>query len=330
MSTVPSNPASNVNALNNFSSMYAMTRSQVNSLLTELNTSNFIDNIQLLFETPIENIISLRCYPFDTKARSPVGSTADSPIIVNVVTLETNGNFLGNITQPMISLGSLEVPKMFGNFLDYAPFTKVEMYLPYIGFVNLDTNEVMGKTLSIKYAVDYMTGMGTAFVTANDVMIYTGEGQVGVDVTLGGRNAAEIAKNNLMTGINTAGGIASTAAAIGTGGVAAGAIAGMKTLANTTASVIQGNQVHVTKGSIGSSANGFYAPQNAYLIITRPKPAEPSTYASQYGRPSGKTEQLENLTGYTVVDSVHVEGITNGTQDEITEIERLLKSGVIL
>lgn len=329
MSTAPSNPALTMNALNNFNSMYALTRAQVNSLLSELNTSTFIDNIQLLFETPVENLVSLRCYPFDAKTRQPA-PTPDSSIIVNVVTMKTQGAYLGNITQPMISLGSLTVPAVFGNFLDYAPFTKVEMYLPYIGFVNLDTNEVMGKTLSIQYAVDYMTGMGTAFVTADGVMIYTGEGKVGVDVTLGGRNAAEIAKNNLMTGINTAGGIASTAAAIGTGGVAAGAMVGMKTLASTTASVIQGNQGHVTKGSIGSSANGFYAPQNAYLIITRPTPAEPAAYASQYGRPSGKTEQLQALTGYTVVDSVHVEGITNGTQDEVTEIERLLKSGVIL
>lgn len=328
MSTVPNNPQLNTNALNNFASMYAMTRDEVNTLLSELNTATFIDNIQLLFETPIENLISLRCYPFDVKTHSP--ATVDGGIIVNVVTLKTNGAYLGHITQPMISLGSLAVPTKFGNFLDYAPFTKIEIYLPYIGFVTLDTNEVIGKTLSIQYAVDYMTGMGTAFVTADDVMIYTGEGKIGVDVTLGGRNAAEIAKNNLMTGINIAGGIATTAATIATKGVGAGVSAGVKALSSTTASAIQGNQGHVTKGSIGTSANGFYAPQNAYLIITRPTPAEPTAYASLYGRPSGKTEQLQALTGYTVVDSVHVEGITNGTQAEITEIERLLKSGVIL
>lgn len=330
MSVIPHNPPLTNNPYNRFNTMYCMTRAQIDSLVSELSSSTFIDNIQLLFETPIENVVSLRYYPFDTKNRNPAGGTADAPIHINVVEMETQGNLLGNITQPMISLGSLTVPARFGNFLDYAPFTKIEMYLPYIGFVNLDTNEVMGKTLSIQYAVDYITGMGTAFVTADGVMIYTGEGKIGVDVMLGGRNAAEVAKNNLMTGINTAGGIAATAAAIGTGGVAAGAMVGMKTLASTTASVIQGNQGHVTKGSIGSSANGFYAPQNAYLIITRPTPAEPAAYASQYGRPSGKTEQLNTLTGYTVVDSVHVEGIINGTQDEVTEIERLLKSGVIL
>lgn len=326
MSTTPNNPALSMNAINNFNSMYALTRSEVNSLLRELNTATFIDNIQLLFETPIENLVSLRCYPFDVKTRAI--STVDGGIIINVVQFETNGAYLGYATQPMISLGALTVPVVFNNFLDYAPFTKVEIYLPYIGFVNLDTNEVMGKTLSIQYAIDYMTGIGTAFVTVDGVMIYTGEGKVGVDVTLGGRNAAEIAKNNLMTGINTAGGIASVAT--GTGGAVAGAMAGVKTLANTTASVIQGNQAHITKGSIGSSANGFYAPQNAYLIITRPTPAEPTTYASQYGRPSGRTEQLQALSGYTVVDSVHVEGLATATSDEKTEVERLLKQGVIL
>lgn len=330
MSTQPAAPALSMNGLNNFSCMYAMTRSQVNSLLRELNTSTFLDNIQLLFETPIENLISLRCYPFDTKERSPAGVAADDSIVVNVVIMETEGNFLGPNTQPLISLGALYIDGWYGNFLDYAPYTKIELYLPYIGFVNLDTNEVVGKRISIEYAVDYMTGMGTAFVMADGVMIYTGEGQIGISVPLGGRNAAEIAKNNLMTGINMAGGIAATAAAAGTGGAAAGAMTAMKTLANTTASVIQGNQGHVTKGSIGNSANGFYAPQNAYLIITRPSPAEPASYASEHGRPSGKTAQLQQLSGYTVVDSVHVEGIVNGTQEEITEIERLLKSGVIL
>ena len=326
MSTKPVQPAAGVNALNNFSEMYALTRVEVNDFLKELNTATFLDNIQLLFESPVENVVSLRAYPFDVKTHSPVA--VESPIVVNVIAMTTKGAFLGSTTQPMISLGSLPVSTFFNNFLDYAPYTKVELYLPYIGFITLDTNEVMGKTLEINYAIDYLTGSGTAFVTADDVMIYTGEGKVGVDVAIGGRNVAEIAKNNLVTGINAAGGVISTAVAA-RGGAVAGAMTGMQTLMGTTTSVIQGNQSHVTKGSIGSSANGFYAPQNAYLIITRPKPAKPDGYASQFGYPSGKTAKLSTITGYTVVDRVHVEGITNGTQDEITEIERLLKSGVI-
>lgn len=328
MSTTPTRPATSNNPSTNFSSMYALSRDEVNDFLSELNTSTFIDNIQLLFNTPIENVISLRAYPFDVKARAPAGVGVG--IIVNVVTMETNGYYLGHVSQPLISLGSLTVPTYFGNFLDYAPFTKIELYLPYIGFMSLDTNEVMGKTISIQYAVDYLTGQGTAFVMANGVMLLTAEGQIGVDVPIGGSNAAEVAKNNLVTGIGAAGGIVSTAAAAATGGAVAGAMVGLKTLASTTAGVINGNQVHVSKGSIGNGANGFYAPQNAYLIITRPTPAEPNGYAHYYGRPSGKTKQLQQLTGYTVVDSVHVNNITTGTADEITEIERLLKNGVIL
>lgn len=329
MSTKPIKPNTNVNALNNFSSLYGLTRGQVNSFLTELNTKTFLDNIQLLFESPVENVVSLRAYPFDVKTHSPIDIT-DSAIIINVITMTATGAYLGAITQPMVSLGSLPVSTFFNNFLDYAPYTKAEIYLPYIGFVTLDTNEVMGKTLEVNYAIDYLTGSGTAFVTADDVMIYTGEGKVGVDVAIGGRNVAEIAKNNLVTGINAAGGVISTAVAASGGGAVAGAMTGMRTLMGTTTSVIQGNQSHVTKGSIGSSANGFYAPQNAYLIITRPNPAKPDGYASQFGYPSGKTAKLSTLKGYTVVDRVHVEGITNGAQDEITKIEQLLKSGVIL
>ena len=67
MSNIVQTPSIAMSGYNNFNMFYALTRQQVGDLLTELNTSTFIDNIQLLFETPIENVVNLRVYPFDVK-----------------------------------------------------------------------------------------------------------------------------------------------------------------------------------------------------------------------------------------------------------------------
>lgn len=348
MSKTVQTPSAISSGYNNFNTFYALTRQQVEDLLTELNTSTFINNVQLLFETPIENIVSLRVYPFDVKAHHPASSMEDSSIIINVVTMNTKGFSLNPIPSPPFNLGKIEIPKYYNNFLDYAPYTKIELYLPYIDFVTLDTNLVIGKTISIDYVVDYFSGKCTAFISVEETVdgvttsniIMERDGNIGVEVAIGGGRGADIARNMLKLGIGAgAGAISMSAGAVSMGagktagsvGSVAGAVSmGAGYLANTTVNAIQAGQVHITKGGSAQPSINFYAPQNCYLVITRPNVVTPSTYNKDFGRPSGKSAVLGSLTGFTVVDSVHVEGLATATSDEISEVERLLKQGVIL
>ena len=66
-----------------------------------------------------------------------------------------------------------------------------------------------------------------------------------------------------------------------------------------------------------------------YLIITRPKPAEADNFNKFYGKPSNKTVRLSSCSGYTRVKDVHVDNIV-ATDNELSEIEQLLKEGVII
>lgn len=342
--TVPSNSRSGASNMN---SRYALTRSQLNSLLTEMNTQTFIDNVALLFSTPIENLVSLYAYPFDVKSLSAAWSIpADSSIIINIVTMQTEGCYLANISVPLLDCGSLSITRQFNNFLDFAPYTKLEIYLPYIGFEMLDTDLVMDKTIDVKYAVDLYTGRCTAFISATDgtdtCLIMTREGQIGMPIQIAGGSGAELSRNMLRTGlIATAG-----AASLTTGAIAAGASdSGGKTasvaqtiggsvgyLAGTSSAAIGAGQYPIHKGGSTVALNSFYAPQKCFIIRTTPKVAEPLTYAHNVGYPSGKTATLGDLTGYTVVDSVHVEGdgFASATAEERNEVERFLKTGVIL
>ena len=108
MSNTVQTPSVAMSGYNNFNVFYALTRQQVGDLLTELNTSTFIDNIQLLFETPIENVVNLRVYPFDVKLHHPVGSAIeDSSVIINVVTMETKVSPL--TLYPLLRLTSVKL-----------------------------------------------------------------------------------------------------------------------------------------------------------------------------------------------------------------------------
>lgn len=328
-----------------FTSYYAMPRTYVNALCNYLQTANFTDNVQLLFESPIQNIVNVRCYPFDVKEAMGITTEIDSIHVSTVEIPDAKGYLIGAFSMPIFNLGSITIPKYFNSFLDYAPYTKIELYLPYIGFVNLDVNEVMGQTINIEYVVDIFSGKCSAFIsrgTGNDkTIIMTCDGTIGMDIQVGGGQGAEIARNMLKFGIGavagaislgagavSAGANAKTAGSVGSIASISGASAGY--LANTTIGAISAGQVNIAKGGATQSGVNFFTPQNCYLVITRPTPKYPANYNHTIGRPSGKTATLGDLTGYTVVDSIHVEGLDTATSDEITEVERLLKQGVIL
>lgn len=336
-----------------FSNAYALPKGGVNKFLETLNDQTFLDDLRLLFETPLDSVVSLRVYPFDVR-RNFIGRayTENDPIIGAVSmqpAIKVGGVNLGGINNVDISGENAnlftwylnEIPAHFNNFLDYAPYTDIELYLPYIGFVNLDPVEVMGKSLTIQYAVDYMTGNATAYILRPnadgvDELIMTCEGRIAIDIPVTARNAAEVARNILMTGVNSAGGLINAGASIAqiaTGNIVGGALGaatGAASLASTGISLINSMRTHYTKGAVGDGYNGWYAPQTPHVIITRPVINEPADYAHYYGRPSGKTKRLGDLEGFTRVASVHVENVATATQDELTEIERLLTTGVIL
>lgn len=56
------------------------------------------------------------------------------------------------------SCGTVEITEEFQSLLDYSPFSRLTIYMPFIGFMDLDVVKVMGKTLELKYKVDVLSG----------------------------------------------------------------------------------------------------------------------------------------------------------------------------
>ena len=58
----------------------------------------------------------------------------------------------------VVDCGSVEIPEQYHSLLDYSPFSRLTIYLPFIGFQELDDKLVVGHTLKVQYVVDVLSG----------------------------------------------------------------------------------------------------------------------------------------------------------------------------
>ena len=126
-----------------------------------------INHLKQILENPIEAIISLSMVPVQPPR-------ASSKVPVNVMFVNT-GVSMYPVTSQFVEVdcGTLNLQECYGGALDYNPYTRVQIYLPYIGIVQLDTDEVMAKTLHLKYNVDVVTGICCAELKADNKLLYS-------------------------------------------------------------------------------------------------------------------------------------------------------------
>lgn len=220
-----------------------------------------------------------------------------------------------------IDCGTVTINEYFGDARDYSPFTQVYCYLPFIGIVELNADDVVNSTLGIKYKIDVLTGCCLAQLTVKkyglDAVLYTYTGNCAVQMPI-------TSGNYLSTVSSLLGAVVSGAAAVATGGALAPVAIGAAANAlggGARASVAM-------SGSLGSNA-GAMGIRKPYLIIKRVESADANGYNEFYGYPTNKRVNLSQLTGYVRVKDINLSG-TNATEDEQNEIVTLLKEGVIL
>ena len=310
-------PISSVKA----SSLYTIwnpTQDQLNNLATFLWSTDFVDLIKKVLQSPMDAMISLALFPITPET--------DGTHVINLGYVPSGVSALRVSNQfQTFQTSGLVVPHKYNSYLDYSPYTTAEIYLPFIGFKSLNINDVMGKTVSVNYNIDMLSGTCTAIVKVDGNSMYSYSGNMALFLPLSAGNWAR-----MMTSIfGAVGGVASIGA--GVAGVMSGsallgstaaAVSGARTLGN-----LESNSVS-RSGKISGNA-GILGDYQPFIVITRPINDKPSTYNSNIGQTYNKSVQLGTLSGFTVVDEAHIEGMS-ATETEKKEIERLLKEGVIL
>lgn len=262
-----------------------------------------------LFANPMDAILGLSIVPVAV----PESGTAEvkvGNIATGISMLMTNTQFVE------VDCGSINLSEYWGSFLDYDPYTKIELYLPYIGTHPISVDDVMGKTIQIKYHVDIISGACCAYVKCGNSVLYSFVGQCSVSIP--------ITSGDWTSVIN---GVLNIAGAIGTMVATGGASAPMA-IGQIASTAVNSMKPSIERSGSVSGVGGMLGIQTPYIILTRPRQALPESMNKFIGYPSFVTTKLSALTGYTEIESIHLENV-DATEAELDEIENLLKGGVI-
>lgn len=289
--------------------VYNPTKNEIASLGQYLWSSNIVDVLQKFLNNPMEAIISLHmiyCSPINGARKNIVLGYLDS----GVSALTVAEQFVN------INCGSVDVKEYFNDARDYSPYTSVEAYLPFIGMVKLKTEDIIGSKVTIKYTADVLTGaiLCKIFVTKSgtEQQLYAYSGNCSVQIPLTGAD-----RTRLISGAVTgalAGGVVGGVAGAVAGGLAKGYMSGSS----------------IERSGSFTSNSGAMGIKIPYIIVSRKYGYDALDYNKFYGFPSNKTITLGSCKGFTKVKETHVENVARATDKEKTEIENLLKNGVIV
>lgn len=303
-----------------FLTLFSPTKSQLRDLADYMWSSDLVTNLKKLFADPMDAIISLHIFPIALSGLTELSTS--NVIIGNVDTGVGMYKLAGQYYS--LNMGYIKINENWQNALDYQS-TRCTLYLPFIGFVPMNINDVMGCKITIQYHVDLLSGDCIAKVhcknvkttfSDNSAVMYQHSGNCRLSVPINGANYGRLFASLLTTPISAAASIAG-----GKPGEALGSVTG------AIGSVLDGPDIQ-RSGSYSGTVAGFNQ-MRPMLIIERLNQQLPARYGEYVGYPAYITEKLSDLTGYTVVDSV-IDNTVAATDEEKEMIEQLLKEGVIL
>ena len=294
--------------------VYNPTQAEINAFGQWLWSSNFIDQLLKMFNDPMQAIMGLH--------KTYISPATGSASTIHVGYLDSGVSSATVPTQyTTMDCGSVNLAEYFGNVFDYSPYTRVFIYLPFIGFKELDVSQVMRSSINVKYRGDAYTGACLAEIT-----VTRDGGAGGVLYSFGGECAVRypLSQGSYM-GIATGlmGVAASATMALGGMMNPIMGIGGMLSSAMSAKTKVE--QSGGFSGNVG--AMGIKKP---YLVVMRPQTAMPSQHKHFSGAPSSSYVTISKTNGLIRVRECHVEDIIRATKEEKTMIETALKEGVLV
>ena len=284
-------------------STFHMTKERLVQLGQFLWSGSIFDQFSLINNNPIENIISCKAIPY------AISGTTQEITLGNVKTGVNGEKISQNFSKQTI--GTVAINEHYKNFLDYAPYTNVIIYLPYIGFKELDASLVMGKTLKIEYTLDVITGGCLAQIYVGKIRLYEFTGNIGVDISITASNRAQVEGAYINAGV----------------GVVSSAMSGNVTGAVNSIIGAATSQYHYSGTGNPSPSCVASTNRTCYVIIDRPQYQPLKAFNHTRGRMCCLSKTIGNLKGYTVCDgNIDISGIS-ATDEEKDEIVNILSTG---
>lgn len=301
---------------------------------------------EFLTQSPIDSIVSLIRLPF-----APTHGTTKQPVKLGRYEASAEGYTISNMIHTITFSGIDIFPKFGNSFLDYEPYTKYELYVPFCGTIQLNAADVIDKTLNCRIIVDLLTGACTAYVMADSLCIETITGNVGAQLPITGLDTATINANIQSAEQNQKSAKWKYFASyLPLPSVQKNNISDIIKNGDTTKRNLEQTHYELTHintpmHTIGSASpvTGWASDLVLRLLIYYPvgnvidsageTPKFDTTALTEFGNLNGfatcETGQIKNYHGFTTVSDADLNGII-ATDSELLEIRNLLQSGVYL
>lgn len=319
---------------------YALTAGSV--LLDHISEALGTWDIENTHKDLYKNLVSCKL----VKPPAAIPTTGSAPFTIYGVKPQYQG---ADITLPVVTgnpdatFGPYTIDRKFGDFRDYAPYTRVSIYLPYCGWCDLPSH-VAGRSVSVHYYTDIIAATCKAVVFCGNNIIAEAAGVIGLDIPFVADNVG--AKMQAVTagmiaalggGIQLGAGIG-TMAATKSGSGAKAALSGASQYLSGYSQMAMAFNENTTEIS-GKNGDGccLSGATNIIIKIVRPKkgayttaPYTPPGYGHNIGFVSQKQVRVSAVSGLLIADNVDTSGISGATEAERAEIKRVLETGLIV
>lgn len=315
--------------------VYKMTVSQVSDFGNQMTPTTAWQLLQTFFQNPLEAIVAIMLVPVDAPTAG-----ARTPHV---------GDFAWDKAYPIIDnefveldCGNISIPPYWDSAFDMSPYTKLQVFLPFVGYREIDADEVMGANINIVYHIDVCTGDCTVFIKRfagradmygfmyeQVIAQYNGNCAVRVPTGRTSHDSAVSAGISLLgSAINIGGSI--VGAALGdVGSISASQVANQ--VSGATMTSVNGMKKHIERSGNIAGAAGYMGIVRPYIIRQIPWQDLPKEYKRLEGYPANKGGTLLQFegTGLNTVESIELNGFS-GFESERVELLSKLRGGVII
>lgn len=214
--------------------------------------------LEMYGSNPMECVQGLRFYPFDLTTIFS-NTQSQSYVYFGAYQLQLQNSSVHKViyANGYKDLGSVTIKRTFKDWRDFEPYTKLSIYLPYVGRYQLDLNKYYDKTINIRYYLDIRTGACCACLIANGVLLDWFDGLIGTEMPITLTDYSSYAQNQINIIMRNAG-IGIT----GEGAVGALGVKGVNAAMNYSAGE-QGAAFANTYAAQGGGNAAFSAAQSA-------------------------------------------------------------------
>ena len=315
--------------------LFKMTTNQLNNFGEAMMPKTAWQLLQIYFNNPLDAIIGVLLIPVDAPtsgARTPALGDFTWPTAYPII----NNEFYE------LDCGAIHIPPYWDSAFDFSPFTKFQVFLPFIGYRDIDADEIMGAGVQIKYHIDLCTGDCTAFIARSAapgdeygpralqvIAQYNGNCAVRVPTArISHDNAVTASMSLLGSAINVGGAI--MGAALGNpGNISASQVANQ--VSGGTMTAVNGMKKELQRSGNIAAAAGYMGILRPYIIRQVPHQDLPKQYKRLEGYPANKGGTLAQFagTGLNTIEAMELTGF-NGFESEREELLSILRGGIIV